>query len=59
MRKKAGFDFDTAQLRDAANKPEKIVLSSEFPLGVSALWKLIPFPVFLICLSVFISFLGR
>jgi len=35
MRKKAGFDFDTAQLRDAANKPEKIVLSSDFPLGSS------------------------
>ena len=55
MRKKASFDFDTAQLRDAANKPEKIVLSSDFPLGVPALWKLIPFPVFLICLSFFIT----
>ena len=53
-RKKAYFDFDKTQLRDAANKAEKIVPSSDFPLEVPALWKLAPIPIFLICLSFFL-----
>ncbi|HIB87072.1 TPA: hypothetical protein EYO57_07685 [Candidatus Poribacteria bacterium] len=54
-RKKDHLDFDAAQLRDAANEAEKIVLSSDFPLKVPALWKLIPIPIILICLSFLIT----
>ena len=55
MRRKVHLDFDDAQLHDAANEAEKIVLSSDFPLKVPALWKLIPIPITLICLSFFIN----
>ena len=55
MRRKGHLDFDEAQLHDAANEAEKIVLSSDFPLKVPALWKLIPIPITLICLSFFIN----
>ena len=54
MRRKVHLDFDDAQLHDTANEAEKIVLSS-FPLKVPALWKLIPIPITLICLSFFIN----
>ncbi|MBB17511.1 hypothetical protein CMK22_19775 [Candidatus Poribacteria bacterium] len=55
LRRKDHLDFDEAQLHDAANEAEKIVLSSDFPFKVPASWKLIPIPITLICLSFFIN----
>ena len=54
-RKKNHLGFDLAQLCDAANEAEKIVLSSQFPLKVPVLWKLTPIPIILICLSFLIT----
>ena len=54
-RKKKHLGFDSAQLCDAANEAEKIVLSSHFPFKVPILWKLTPIPIILICLSFFIT----